>query len=263
MAYGSWFETNTSPNPGALNGARWDAHVWGRQQFAKSFARGGFASTVLAPSRTEMLISPWRRKQAQGSPEYSRRLRMLQSRHPGSSKIAKAIEAAKSGKAGGLGSSLMGGGLMAAFIALPAITTQGPLAERARAVTSGLGAFAGWEVGSKVGTGAGAATGATIGALLGPIGTVVGGIVGGVAGWAGGGMAGSMAGEELTDALTRIPDRMVDRERSRRNLDWGTHTKAFQTRRAHTMRQQSLAAMNRGQMSARSLLGQEAVFVHR
>ena len=255
MAYGDWFDKNPTSNPGFLNGARWDAHVWGRQQFAKSFARGGFASTVFAQNRTEMLVNPWRRKQAQGTAEYNRRLRQLQKHHRGSSKIGAAIDAAKKGKPSGLGGSLMGGGLMAAFVALPAFTTEGPVQERARAVTSGLGAFAGFEVGSKAGLG----TGAAIGSFATPVGAVIGGAIGYIAG----GLIGSVAGEELTDTLTRIPDRMVDRERSRRNLDWGTHTKAFQTQRAHTMRQQSLAAMNRGQMSARSLLGQEAVFVHR
>jgi hypothetical protein len=222
--------------------------VWGRQQFAGSFARGGAAATLFAPSRAEAFISPWRMKAGVGGGRYLENLRRLQKLHPDNPKIQKTIS--KTLKSGGpkVGPSLLGGGLMAAMIALPAFTTEGPIEEKMRAVTSGAGSFAGWEVGSKLGMGIGAA---------------VGGGIGGVVGYIGGGLIGSIAGGELTEAITRIPDRMVDRERNRRNLDWGAHTAAFQTQRAHTMRQQSLAAMNRGQMSARSLLGQESMFVHR
>jgi hypothetical protein len=259
----SWL--NNTPRSVRSAQATWDAHIWGRQKFVKSFAAGGgnFATTVFAQSKRDALFNPWRRRHAQGSTEYMRRLRQLQSLDSDSPRIRKAIEGVNKAKPRGMGGQLLGAGLGTAFVALPAFTTEGPLHEKARGVTSGLGAWAGWEVGSKAGMGVGAAIGGSVGALLGPIGAAVGAGLGAAAGWLAGGFTGSIAGEELTDAMTRIPDRMVDKERNRRNLNWGAHTAPFQTQRAHTMRQQSLAAMNRGQMSARSLLGQEAVFVHR
>lgn len=257
MAFSDWHAKNPDPNPSFYGKLRWEAHTWGRQEFAKSFARGGFAATAFAPTAKEAFISPWRRKAAPGSQRYIENLEKLQKLYPQNMNIRGAAEAARSPvKAPKVGMGLGGGALMGAMVLAPAFMTEGPIREKARAVTSGIGMFAGWEVGSKVGM----ATGAAIGtAVLPGVGTAIGAVVGYVAG----GLTGSFAGEEVTDALTRVPDRMVERERSRRKFDWGMHTAAFQTQRAHTMRQQSLAAMNRGQMSARSLLGQEAVFIHR
>lgn len=45
-------------------------------------------------------------------------------------------------------------------------------------------------------------------------------------------------------------------------LEWGKGSPGMDTQRAYTMRQQSLQQMNRGQMSARSLLGREAQYLH-
>ena len=45
-------------------------------------------------------------------------------------------------------------------------------------------------------------------------------------------------------------------------LEWGKGSPGMDTRRAYTMRQQSLQMMNRGSMSARSLLGREAQYLH-
>lgn len=47
------------------------------------------------------------------------------------------------------------------------------------------------------------------------------------------------------------------------NLEWGGLSKSMTTRKAATMRQRSLAQMNRGAMSARSLMGREAQYLHR
>lgn len=255
MAYNNWFNNNPNPNPGFLERSMWNSHVFGRQQFAKNFARGGIASTMFAPTRKEMLLSPWRRKVAEGSPEYIRNLQKLKSLHGDNPGIRKALSAVEKGSARGMGGALKGGALGAAMVVMPAFTAEGPIEERARAVTKGLGATAGWVVGAKAGMGIGAAIGSFIPVVGTAIGTVVGAAVGAI--------GGSMVGEDATDFLTRIPDRMVARERERRKLNWGNNTAAFQTQRAVTMRQQSLMLMNRGAMSSRSLLGQEAMFVHR
>jgi hypothetical protein len=261
MSYNDWYAKNPNSGAGFLEEARWDAHVWGRQAFAKSYARGGIAATVFAPSRKEMILSPWRKKFTEGSPEYVQRLRKLEAvtTDPRAKQgIQKAIGQASSGKRslvrGGL-SGVAGAGLMAAMVLYPALTEEGPANEKARAVTKGVGAMAGWAVGSKAGMGIGAA----IGSYVPVVGTAIGAVVGYVAG----GLIGSGAGEAVTDAITRVPDRMVDRERSRRKLEWGNNIAAFTTQRASTMRQQSLSLMNRGQMSARSLMGQEATFIHK
>ncbi len=255
MAYNNWFNQNPTPNPGYLQRSMWNAHTFGRQQFAKSFARGGIASTMFAPTRTEMLLSPWRAKHAEGSAQYVNNLRKLQKLHPNNPGIGKALAATEKGAARGIGRGLAGGALGAAMVVAPAFMENGPAEEKARAVTKGIGGLAGFAIGAKAGAGIGAAVGSFVPLVGTAIGAAVGAIVGGI--------GGSIAGEEGTDFLTRIPDRMVERERAKRRLDWGNNSAAFQTQRAHTMRQQSLALMNRGQMSSRSLLGQEAMFVHR
>jgi len=255
MAYNNWFEQSPVQNPGFFQKTNWALHTFGRQQFAKSFASGGVASTIFAPTRKEMILSPWRSRVPIGSDQYVRNLRKLQALHKNDGGIKKALASVEKGSARGIGGSLLGLGLGAAFVAMPAFTTPGDISEKMRAVTAGIGSFGGFAVGSKVGMGIGAAVGSFI--------PVVGTAIGAGVGWLAGGLLGGAAGESLTDALTRIPDRMVANERKRRRSDWGMHTAAFQTQRAHTMRQQSLQMMNRGMMSARSLMGREAVFVHR
>jgi hypothetical protein len=255
MAYNNWFNQNPTPNAGYLQRSMWNAHVFGRQQFAKSFARGGIAATMFAPTRKEMLLSPWRLKHAEGSSQYINNLRKLQKLHPNNPGINKALGAAEKGATRGIGRGLAGGALGAAMVAMPAFMEEGPAHEKARAVTKGIGGLAGFAAGAKVGAGVGAVVGSYVPVIGTAIGAAVGAIVGGI--------GGSMTGESVTDFLTRIPDRMVDRERARRGFNWGQHKAAFQTQRAYTMRQQSLALMNRGAMSSRSLLGQEAMFVHR
>jgi hypothetical protein len=187
----------------------------------------------------------------QGSVAQIRNLRRLEKLHPQSLGVKSALEDIKKGRAKGRaigGGGLLGFGITAGVVAASGVMTEGSMQEKARAMTSAVGMEVGFAAGSKVGLGIGAA---------------IGGPVGGVVGFLAGGMIGGIAGGELTDAITRIPDKMVDAQRQSRGLDWGQHTAAFQTQRAHTMRQRSLAAMNRGEMSARSLLGQEALFVHR
>jgi hypothetical protein len=261
-----WFANNPSQNAGSMQGALWRSHVFGRQQFAKSYARGGMAATVFAPTRKEMLISPWRTKHDLGSSEYMARLQKLQKLHPNDLGIRKAIASGTKGKPAKFsGFGTVGGmALGAYYIGEPALSTNGDSVDRIRAVGSGAASYVGWEVGSKVGGKLGLGIGASVGSYIMPgIGTAIGAGVGGLIGYVGGGLVGAGVGEKAYSATLGIPDRMVQRERARRKLDWGGHTAAFQTQAAHTMRQQALALMNRGAMSSRSLMGQEAVFVHR
>lgn len=249
----NWFQENPVQNPGFMQKARWQSHVWARQRFAGSFASGGFASTAFAPTSGDALSSPWRSKPTVGSYQYMENLRQLQKMHPKNRSIQKAINNVKRPVHKGAFSRGMSS-LMS--VAGPAAVIGGSIYfaedntphEIARSITTGIGADIGWIIGAKAGAGIGAAVG-------GPLGAVVGGALGAI--------GGGIAGGQLTDAMTRIPDQMVDSQRRRRSLDWGKQNAAFNTQRAATMRQQSLAAMNRGQLSARSLLGQEAVFVHK
>jgi hypothetical protein len=211
-----------------------------------------------------MLINPWRHKHAAGSPKYIRRLTELQRMHKGDTGIAKALkEARKMGGGGFAGAGAIKYALGGAFVTSAIFATLGAMeagagqegVEAARGATIGIADFIGWEVGSKAGMGIGAAIGSAI--------PIVGTAIGAGVGYLAGGMAGAIAGGSMTEALTRIPDRLVEREQSKRRLNWGVQSPAFNTQRAHTMRQQSLSMMNRGTMSARSLLGREAMFVHR
>ena len=276
MAFNNWYATNPNPMPsidrintqtatsfigstrsyiGAANRHyQGQAHIWGRQRFASSFAEGGWAASALAPSGTEAMKAPFRRTHKVGSKPYMDNLRKLQSLHPENKGIAKAIKNAKLQKGGGI-TSMAGGALSAAFIIGSAATEQGGIEEKARGLTKGIAG----EIGSRVGTKVGASIGAGVGSAFGPVGTAVGWGVGYLAG----GMIGWTVGGGLADAATRVPDKMVAAERERRKFGWGAHTEAFRTGRASTMRQQSLALMNRGAMSSRSLLGQEAVYVHK
>lgn len=260
-----WFANNPNMNANFLQRSMWNSHVWGRQQFAKSYARGGIASTMFAPTRKEMMLSPWRKKYMEGSKGYIARLDKLQKLHPNDPGIDAAIKAGKKARPARLGGFGTVGGFAfgAYYMAEPAFSTKGDAVDKARAVGTGAAGYVGWEVGSKVGLKAGAGIGATVGSYIPVVGTAIGAAVGAIVGYVGGGLVGSGIGEKIHDTALAIPDRMVERERNRRKLNWGNNTAAFSTQRAATMRQQSLALMNRGAMSSRSLLGQEAVFVHR
>lgn len=253
-----WFDQN--PNPSSILGEmRWDVHEFGKQYFPGAMARGGgYASAVFAPTTREAMAAPWRRKAKYGGTRHIENLRRLQAADPGNKRIAKAIE--KASAASGPSKFHIGKfagrvGIAAAFTALPALTTPGSGADKARAAAGGLVGQVGWELGSRAGMSVGAGIGS---AILPGIGTAIGA----AAGFIIGGMAGAVGFDEGFQALTRIPDRMVEKERARRNLNWKNDMSAFQTQRASTMRQLSLQAMNRGQMSARSMLGREGMMLH-
>jgi len=255
---GQWHEKIPHANPTIVQELGWDVHRGGRQVFAGNYARGGAASIMFAhqPKLGDMMRQAFRKPLPSGDPQQIARLQKLQKLHPGNKKIGETIKKlSEKGVSSGIGSKLMGAGMGAAMMLGPAFSTEGPIKEKARAVTAGAAGYVGWEVGSK----AGLAAGATLGSMVLPgIGTAIGGAIGFLAG----GMGGAMTGEGIADAVTRIPDRFAESQSRRRKLNWAQGNAAFNTEKAYTMRQHSMMAMNRGHMSARSLMGQESVFMH-
>ena len=243
----NWYDSNPNKSGSLIGNARWSAHQFGRQHFAGSFAKGGFASTAFAATSTDALVSPWRRKNKPGSQQYIDNLRKIQSAHPGNKKIAKSLTKAEQGvqKAGWKG-KLLGVG-MVATVALPMFTTPGSMYDKTKASVSMLG----WDIGAAVGMKLGAGVGAAIG---GPVGAVLGAS----AGYLAGGLTVSLGIDKAFNAA----DAAIDRERNKRQMNWVGNQAAFMTQGAHTMRQQSLQAMNRGMMSARSMLGREGMMLH-
>ena len=251
-----WFSENPH-NPGIRGDLMWESHTWARQNFASSFARNGFAATAFAPTAGEAFKSAFRPTIKKGSERHISNLMRLQNQYPDNPDIQSAIQKAK--MSGTVKSSLtkrvLGKSLGIGMVGLPMFLTEGSLQDKARATAGGVAGLAGWSVGSKVGMG----TGAAIGSMIPVVGTGIGAAIG----WVAGGFLGAIGADEGFQSLTRIPDRMVERERGKRKLDWVQDTSAFMTEGAHTMRQRSVQAMNRGLMNSRSLLGKEAVMIHR
>lgn len=254
----NWYDKNPhGSNPSFRQDMNFSVHQFARSQWASSFAQGGgFVPTAFAATGTDAFMSAMRRKHKVGSPEHIRNLEQMLAASPNNLEIKSALEKAKIAGTSKLGMLGRVGGLAAGsvFTMLPAFTTPGSGKEKARAVVSaGAGALA-WTTGANFGMG----TGAAIGSAIPGIGTAIGAVVG----YAVGGMAAALSVEGLVDAATRVPDRLVERERSRRKLDWVGDRSAFQTDKAATMRARSMEMMNRGMMSARSMLGREAVMLH-
>lgn len=252
----SWFAQQVNPHQGNtfksfgtfVESTRWDTASWARQQFAGSYAQGGFTATAFAPSRKEALKSVFRGKVKAGSAEHIRRLEKIQRLHPNSEGVAKALEKAKGGiTKGGIAGRLLGPAVAIGYGAYSVATTEGT-AQKAEAGLGYAAGTIGWVAGAKVGAAAGAA-------VAGPLGAAVGALAGGMVGWTG--------AEEGVKAVASIPRRLAEREREKRQLSWGVPNAAFYTRQASTMRQVSLQAMNRGMTTARSALGQEAMFLHK
>lgn len=114
----------------------------------------------------------------------------------------------------------------------------------------------------------------TVGAVVGGIaGQIIGGPVGAAAGIAAG-IALGWAGKEVLNValdVAEVPFRMADagwkyfREAGKRSAKLelgGGVSAANRTGMAYTMRQRALSQMNRSGINARSLLGQEASYVH-
>lgn len=119
---------------------------------------------------------------------------------------------------------------------MPAIFTEGGMVERGKAALRGAPMSAAWLASDVVMRAIG-------GGLLKS--TVAGLIASEAVG----------LGVDFTEHLQGIGSR------GRGKQNWGMSS-SFYSRKAYTMRQQSLEAMNRGQMSARNLMGQEASILH-
>ena len=232
-------------------------HEFGRAQFASSYARGGFAATAFAPTTKDALLNPFKRTRSYGSKGHIKNLQKLAQLNPGDKGIQKALKSAEGSKGvfKGMAGRVAGFGLGAAFTVAPLFTTPGGLDEKLRATAASGASAVGWAAGAKVGTSIGAGVGS---AILPGVGTAVGAVGGFVVG----GLVGATGADQLVTAGFRFADHLVESERAKRNLNWINDSSAFQTRKAATMRQQSLQAMNRGMMSSRSVLGREAAFMH-
>jgi hypothetical protein len=129
------------------------------------------------------------------------------------------------------------------------LATQGGPKEKIKAGLMGLGDQAGFSIGGYLGKAVGARVG---GAIAPAVGGLAGGLIGGIA--IGAAIEGGIAfGEHLQDLGSR--NRLY-------GWKWAQNNPAFNTKRAATMRQQAMQQMNRGMMSSRNLLGQEAQMVH-
>jgi hypothetical protein len=241
-------------DPNLLQKLRFETHQIGRSVFPSAFAKGGgFVASAFAGTKKEAWAAAWRTQASPGSSEHLNNLMKMKAADPNNTRIDDAI--AKVSKAKGKSSILgfagktIGKGIMfGGMFALPGILAEGDIYDKTRAsVAASTGGLAGWSLGAKLGLG---------------IGAVVGGPITGFLGMAIGAFAGGYAGDVGVNKLMKIPDNMVERERKRRQLNWKNDQSAFQTQNAATMRQQSLQAMNRGQMTARSMLGREAVMFH-
>lgn len=254
----SWFENiPQKPTGNFWQQSKQEFAQWGRNQFASSFAAGGYAAQAFGPTPSSRMSAALGVSSVEvGGPEHIRRLRQM-ANLPGAnkSKINAAISKmekqgiAKSSAFKSVAGGALGIGLTAAMIVEPMISAEGGIGEKAKVGAVGIGDLAGWGVGEY----AGRAIGARIGGALAPAaGGLAGGLVGGmlISGAVQGGIA---FAEHLQDLGSR--NRI-------HGWKWGQNNPAFNTRKAATMRQYSLQQMNRGMMSSRSLLGKEAQIVH-
>lgn len=263
--------------PSVLQEFRWNSHTWGREAFANNYAKGGISSVFFAESPGGAWRASWRRHLGgtieEGSAAHIYNLRRLQKMYPANENIAKSIANAEEkmmmkanmkalypvrSALSNVGSKLTGkvGGAVAnvAFIAYAAYSAPGDMGDKTRAAAVEAAGTAGFWAGSMIGSSAGAAIGQTWGPIGSAVGYGVGFLVGGLAGY----FVATAGAETGISSL----DEKVRYIRNRRNLDWQRNTAAFNTERAYTMRQQSLAMMNRGMNSARSILGREGVLLH-
>ncbi|RLC11691.1 MAG: hypothetical protein DRI24_18435 [Deltaproteobacteria bacterium] len=233
--------------------------TWARSKYTANYARGGFSSVVFAPNRKEMLSSMFRSQLRENSPEHIRAMEKLaMERNVSKGAVTKRmgnILEAKKGKLGaGLGKRVFGGVLGGAYIGYAALSANGGAVKKIRGGVSATAETVGFAAGGK----AGLALGAAAGSFAGPLGSVVGGALGMIGGGLLGAAGFNMASEQMMDVL----EGPAKREQRRRKVNWVHDNSAFMTQNAHTMRQTSLNAMNRGMTSARSMLGREGVMFH-
>lgn len=254
----SWFNNIPERTSGNFwQQSKQEYYQWGRNQFASSYASGGFAAAAYGPTpRSRVSAALGIGKVERGSEEHIRRLRRM-ANMPGANQSAihetigkmEKMGLAKSSAMRSAAGGVMGAGMGIGFIAMPAFMEQGGPAAKSKAVLEGIGSQVGWSAGAFGGRVAGAALGG--GATLG-VASILGGIGGSIIG--GAVISGGIAfAEHLQDLGSR--NRI-------HGWKWAQNNPAFNTKRAATMRAQSLEQMNRGQMSSRSLLGKEAHMIH-
>lgn len=256
----SWLQNLPDEPPkgtGLFGEAAFALNKFGRNQFISSYAAGGYAAYAFAPTARQRMSAAFShglgRSAEVGSEKWVNRMNALrgQAGMPSNAEIDDIIaKKTKNYKPGGgalgtLGKVATGVGFIAPA-AIGIATGEGALG-KAQGATAGIANSVGFVAGSFTGRIVGAAIGT---ALMPGLGSIVGGIAGG------------FIAESPINKGFEIAEKIVKRERKRRAFEWGQHNPAFDTQRAHTMRQQSLSMMNRGQNTARSLMGREAVALH-
>ena len=145
-------------------------------------------------------------------------------------------------------------GGLALFVGMGMLGAESPY-EAARGGTLGAVDYYGWQKGAKAGQALFSAT------TLAKSGTMFAKIAGGAASFAGGMIGAYLVTKPIEYGIEKWEEG-VQRELDARKMNWVGNTDVFDTQRAHTMRQTSLEAMNRGMMSARSMMGREAMMLH-
>ena len=236
-----------------------DFNAWGRAQYMNNYAQGGIASHMFPHQDIKArhgLRGALGMKTPVGSRAYKANLQSI-IKHGSKEEVAaatKLLGKKSSSIVSKLGRAALGGAMGAAFLALPALTTEGSIGDKGKAVAGGAANWAGSVAGMK----AGIVGGAAIGSFVPVIGTAVGALAGGIAGfWYGG-----QGAEHLMGMGIDTFDRIAERGKRSRTSNWIGDMSAFQTQKAATMRQASLQMMNNGLMTARSALGNEGVMFH-
>lgn len=256
MGLPSWIQNIPDESPGGLMGdARHAMQGFVRNQFMSSFAAGGMAAQAYGPTSRSRMAAVLSREARPGSPEWVRRMEGMKNT-PGASStaidnmIADKRASYRPGREKLTKLGMMGKALgPIGFMAMPAIgvvTGEGAYG-KAKGGLVGVADSTGFAIGMGVGRLAGAAIGGIGAVALGPIAI---------------GMAAAYGASAIAEKGFEIAEGIVGRERKKRASEWGRSNPAFDTQRAYTMRQQSLSMMNRGQNTARSMMGREAVMIH-
>jgi len=233
-------------------------------QYASNFARGGIMAHAYGPTAQArrasvrqnnfgVLFGVGGNRIEEGSARHIRNLREMADK-PGAdkNKINGIIEkfekqAPKKFSVMGMAGKALGPGFAAAYTGFAAATGGQGAGNKLQGGIKGAAGMLGGEFGMYAG-------------LM--IGATIGGLPAVALGMIGGGIAGTLLAEGVTGATFDKMNEWADKGKNQRKLEWVQNSTAFNTQKAYTMRQQSLSMMNRGQNTARSLMGKEAVMLH-